>query len=105
MIHIDVMDGHFVPNITMGPVVVKGVRGATDQILDVHLMIEKPERYITDFAKAGSDLITVQLRPARKFRIYLGRSGTKGPDRELHCGPARHLKRLKIHWTKWTSCW
>lgn len=58
-IHIDVMDGHFVPNITIGPLVVEAVRGITSLPLDVHLMIENPETYIPDFAKAGSDIITV----------------------------------------------
>ena len=57
-IHIDVMDGHFVPNITIGPVVVKSIRPITKLILDVHLMIKNPERYIESFAKAGSDIIT-----------------------------------------------
>ncbi len=59
-IHIDVMDGHFVPNITMGPVVVEAVRRVTSLPLDVHLMIENPDRYISDFAKAGATLISVQ---------------------------------------------
>lgn len=59
LIHIDVMDGHFVPNITIGPVVVKGIRSSTKLPFDVHLMICEPERYIPDFVKAGSDIITV----------------------------------------------
>jgi ribulose-phosphate 3-epimerase len=58
-IHVDVMDGHFVPNITIGPVITEGARRATDLPLDVHLMIEAPERYIEAFAKAGADSITV----------------------------------------------
>ncbi|MEE2876313.1 MAG: ribulose-phosphate 3-epimerase [Candidatus Neomarinimicrobiota bacterium] len=61
MIHVDVMDGCFVPNITMGPVVVEGLRRATDLPLDVHLMIDNPDRHIADFAKAGSDIITVHI--------------------------------------------
>ena len=60
-IHVDVMDGHFVPNITLGPLVVEAVRRATSLPLDVHLMIENPDRYIEDFAKAGADLISVQV--------------------------------------------
>jgi ribulose-phosphate 3-epimerase len=59
-IHIDVMDGHFVPNITMGPLVVEAARRATTLPLDVHLMIEHPERFIADFARAGADYIAVQ---------------------------------------------
>ena len=58
-IHVDVMDGHFVPNITIGPLIVKALRPVTKLPLDVHLMIENPERYIDDFAKAGADIITV----------------------------------------------
>lgn len=59
LIHIDVMDGHFVPNITIGPLVVAGIRGSTKLPFDVHLMINKPEIYIPDFVKAQSDIITV----------------------------------------------
>ena len=58
-IHIDVMDGHFVPNITIGPVVVASIRKKTKLFLDCHLMIEHPEQYIDAFAKAGADLITI----------------------------------------------
>jgi len=60
-IHIDVMDGHFVPNITIGPVVVKSMRPVTKLPLDVHLMISNPEEYIESFAKAGSDIITFHI--------------------------------------------
>ena len=60
-IHVDVMDGHFVPNITIGPLIVEAARRSTSLPLDVHLMIENPERYIADFAKAGADLISVQV--------------------------------------------
>lgn len=60
-IHIDVMDGHFVPNITIGPLVVRAVRRVTELPLEVHLMIEQPERYITAFVEAGSDLIIVHV--------------------------------------------
>ena len=60
-IHVDVMDGHFVPNITMGPLVVEAVRRSTRLPIDVHLMIENPDRYIVDFAKAGADYISVQV--------------------------------------------
>ena len=58
-LHIDVMDGHFVPNITVGPLVVAALRPYSKMIFDVHLMIEKPDLYIQDFVKAGADLITV----------------------------------------------
>ncbi|MSQ32672.1 MAG: ribulose-phosphate 3-epimerase [Dehalococcoidia bacterium] len=58
-IHVDVMDGHFVPNLTIGPLIVEALRPLTKLTLDCHLMIESPERYIADFAKAGANIITV----------------------------------------------
>ena len=60
-IHVDVMDGHFVPNITIGPPVVAALRKTTKLPLDVHLMIEAPDRFLADFAKAGADIITVHV--------------------------------------------
>jgi len=69
-IHVDVMDGHFVPNITIGPLIVKAARRTTSLPLDVHLMIENPDRYIEDFAKAGADLISVQVEAC----IHLNRT-------------------------------
>ena len=65
-VHVDVMDGHFVPNITIGAPVVKAIRKVTDLVLDVHLMIENPEKYVPDFAKAGSDYITFHYEAARE---------------------------------------
>lgn len=59
LIHIDVMDGHFVPNITIGPLIVSAIRPHTSLPLDVHLMIEQPEKYVADFVHAGADIITV----------------------------------------------
>jgi len=69
-IHIDVMDGHFVPNITIGPLIVEAARRITSLPLDVHLMIENPDRYIEDFAKSGADLISVQVEAC----IHLNRT-------------------------------
>lgn len=65
LIHIDVMDGHFVPNITMGPIVVEALRPITNLPLDVHLMIENPDSYIEQFAKAGADYISVHVEACR----------------------------------------
>src|SRR4051812_18290154 len=59
VIHVDVMDGHFVPNITLGPAIVEAVRRATKLPIDTHLMIEQPERYVEAFAKAGANIISV----------------------------------------------
>ncbi len=63
-IHVDVMDGHFVPNITIGPLIVEAVRPLADRrgaVVDVHLMIARPERYLADFARAGADILTVHV--------------------------------------------
>jgi ribulose-phosphate 3-epimerase len=79
-IHVDVMDGHFVPNITIGPLVVKAVRGVTELPLDVHLMIEDPDLYLEDFARAGSTLITVQVEAC----VHL--------DRTIHAIKALNVK-------------
>jgi ribulose-phosphate 3-epimerase len=69
-IHVDVMDGHFVPNITIGPLIVAAARDITSLPLDVHLMIENPDRYIPDFAAAGADIIVVHVEAS----IHLHRS-------------------------------
>jgi len=65
-LHVDVMDGHFVPNLTIGAPVVRALRPYTEKTLDVHLMIEKPEKYIDDFIKAGSDIITIHVESTDK---------------------------------------
>lgn len=64
LLHIDIMDGHFVPNITIGPAVVKNIRQVTRLPLDVHLMIENPGKFVNEFIKAGSDMITVHIETA-----------------------------------------
>jgi ribulose-phosphate 3-epimerase len=69
-IHVDVMDGRFVPNITIGPVVVEAVRRATAKPLNVHLMIVEPERYIADFARAGADHLLVQAEQASTIHLH-----------------------------------
>ena len=72
MLHLDVMDGHFVPNLTIGPPVVESVRKATRLHLDVHLMIENPERFVTDFVKAGANSVSVHYEAARHLDGVLG---------------------------------
>jgi ribulose-phosphate 3-epimerase len=71
VIHVDVMDGHFVPNITIGPPVVKSLRKATNLPLDCHLMIENPDQYIADFAQAGADWISVHQETCRHLNRTL----------------------------------
>ncbi len=70
-IHVDVMDGHFVPNITIGIPVVKSIKKVTTLPLDVHLMIENPEKYIEDFANAGADILTFHYEAVKKENIKL----------------------------------
>ena len=67
-VHIDVMDGHFVPNLTIGPVVVSKIRKTTDLFFDVHLMIEHPIKYLEPFVKAGSDLITIHAEVCKNLK-------------------------------------
>ena len=69
-IHVDVMDGRFVPNLTIGPVVVEAVRRATSKPLDVHLMIVEPERYLCDFAEAGADHLLVHCEPSATIHLH-----------------------------------
>ena len=81
LIHVDVMDGHFVPNITIGPLVVKAARRATDLPLDCHLMITDPDLYIDDFARAGASMISVHVEAV----VHLHRTLTA--IRDLGCSP------------------
>lgn len=81
-IHVDVMDGHFVPNITLGPMIVKAARRATSLPLDVHLMIENPDNYILDFAEAGADLISVHVEAC----MHLNRTVQKIKESGLKAG-------------------
>ncbi|MBS4198911.1 ribulose-phosphate 3-epimerase [Bacillus sp. FJAT-49732] len=87
-IHIDVMDGHFVPNISMGPVVVEAVRKATNLPLDVHLMIENPDRYIKAFAEAGADIITVHVEATRHLHRTLQEIRKNGVKSGVVLNPA-----------------
>ena len=81
LIHVDVMDGHFVPNITIGPMVVKAARRVTDLPLDCHLMISDPDHYIDDFARAGASMISVHVEAV----VHLHRTLTA--IRDLGCRP------------------
>jgi ribulose-phosphate 3-epimerase len=69
-IHVDVMDGRFVPNITIGPVVLEAIRRSTSKLLNVHLMIIEPERYLATFAKAGADHLLVQAEPGSTIHLH-----------------------------------
>ncbi|MFM7193144.1 MAG: ribulose-phosphate 3-epimerase, partial [Microcystaceae cyanobacterium] len=78
-IHVDVMDGRFVPNITIGPLIVEAIRPYTKKPLDVHLMIVEPEKYVADFAKAGADIISVHVEHNASPHLHR----TLGQIREL----------------------
>jgi ribulose-phosphate 3-epimerase len=94
LIHIDVMDGHFVPNITVGPLLVKACRKATDLPLDVHLMIENPDRYIPQFAKAGADIITIHVEASKSLQEDIEIIKRNGAKAGVVANPATPVKSL-----------
>ena len=94
-IHIDVMDGHFVPNITVGPLVVEAVRQTTRLPLDVHLMIEAPERYIARFAKAGADILTVHVEACPHLHRVVQQIKGLGVKAGVSLNPATPLGSLE----------
>jgi len=94
VIHVDVMDGHFVPNITIGPPVVASVRRITDLPLDVHLMIADADRYIEDFAKAGADWITVHVEACPHLHRTISRIKELGKKAGAVLNPATPLATL-----------
>jgi ribulose-phosphate 3-epimerase len=94
-IHVDVMDGIFVPNITIGPVVVKSIRKITDRFLDCHLMIIDPERYIDDFVKAGADGITIHAEATRHLHRTLSMIQEKGVKAGVSLNPSTPLDTIE----------
>lgn len=94
-IHIDVMDGHYVPNITFGPLAVEAARRVTDLPLDVHLMIENPDAYIRDFASAGADMISVQAEACTHLNRTIQLIIEQGVKPGLALNPATPLTCLE----------
>ena len=94
-IHIDVMDGHFVPNITIGPMIVKAVRRVTDLPLDVHLMISDPDDFIADFAEAGASIITVHAEAVTHLHRTIRFIRDKGAKAGVALNPATPLGVLE----------
>jgi len=94
-IHIDVMDGHFVPNITIGPLIVEAVRRVTSLPLDVHLMISDPDKFIEDFAKAGADIITVHAETLNHLHRTIQYIKSEGVKASVSLNPATPLKVLE----------
>lgn len=95
VLHIDVMDGHFVPNITLGPLIVKSLRPHSQMFFDVHLMIEEPERYIEDFAQAGANHITVHLEATKHIHRVIQLIKGMGVSAGIALNPATPLDGLK----------
>lgn len=94
LLHIDVMDGHFVPNITIGAPVVKSLRKVSKLVLDVHLMISHPENYIKDFADAGADIITVHAEAATHLHRLIQMIKKEGCKAAVALNPATPLSVL-----------
>jgi len=94
-IHIDVMDGHFVPNITLGPPVIKCLRSYTPLTFDVHLMISQPERYIEDFAAAGAQVISVQVEACIHLHRTLQQIRQAGCQPGVALNPATPLEEIE----------
>ncbi len=95
MLHLDVMDGMFVPNFSFGPSMVKAIRNHTNLPFDVHLMVEKPERYIDDFVAAGADYITIHYEASPHAHRTLGYIKSKGIKSGIVYNPATPLDSLK----------
>lgn len=94
LVHVDVMDGHFVPNITVGPLVVAVARKATGLPLDVHLMIESPERYIEDFVAAGADILTVHVEACPHLHRALQQIRQAGASPSVVLNPHTPLEAI-----------
>src|ERR1051326_116835 len=95
MLHLDVMDGHFVPNLTIGPPVVESIRKATRAHLDVHLMIENPDRYVADFVHAGANSVSVHYEACRHLDGVLGIIRKEGAMAGLVLNPATPVAVLE----------
>ena len=95
LIHVDVMDGHFVPNISLGPVVVKSIRPVTRLPLYVHLMIEEPDRYLQAFAEAGADALTVHVEATPHFHRSLQRIRDLGLQAGITLNPGTPVSALR----------
>lgn len=94
-IHVDVMDGHFVPNITIGPLIVEAIRPVTDLPLDVHLMIENPDRYIPSFAKAGASIISVHQEACPHLHRTIQLIKDQGVKAGVVINPATPVEMIK----------
>jgi ribulose-phosphate 3-epimerase len=95
MLHIDIMDGHFVPNITIGPSIVESIRKITSLPLDVHLMIEEPDKYLRDFIKAGADYLTIHYEASVHLHRTVQRIKESGVKAGVSLNPATPIWSLE----------
>ena len=94
-VHLDVMDGRFVPNITFGPMIIEFIRKATPKVCDVHLMIEEPEKYVEDFKKAGADILTVHLEACTHLHRNIEQIKSLGMQAGVALNPHTPVEALK----------
>lgn len=94
-VHVDVMDGHFVPNINFGPGMVSALRPVTNMVLDVHLMISEPEKYIDAFLDAGSDIITIHAECVTDFDYIYNKVKEKGKKIAMSINPGTDISALE----------
>ena len=95
MLHLDIMDGHFVPNITFGPVVIKSIRKCTKLPFDAHLMIERPDKFVKDFVNAGSDIITVHREINTSIKNVLTKIHNYGAEAGIAINPETPFEKVK----------
>ena len=95
LLHIDVMDGHFVPNITIGPLILESIKGKTSLPLDVHLMIENPDKYINDFVNSGADIITVHVEACKHIHRTIQNIKAHGIKAGVSLNPGTSLSTIE----------
>jgi len=95
LLHIDVMDGHFVPNITIGPLILDSIKGKTNLPLDVHLMIENPDVYISEFVKSGADIITVHVEACKHIHRSIQNIKSHGIKAGVALNPGTSISTIE----------
>lgn len=95
MLHLDIMDGHFVPNISFGPAIVKTIDSFSSLLLDVHLMIEQPDRYLENFTNAGADIVTVHVEACKHLHRTISTIKELGAKAGVSLNPATPLTAIE----------
>lgn len=104
-LHVDVMDGLFVPSISYGMPVLKAVRSHTDMFLDVHLMIERPERYVEEFAACGADLVNFHLEATEDVEGCIEKYMPQAKRPASPLSPPLRQRQWNLIWNWWIWCW